>query len=303
MSSDAVQSENVIPPRSLFDKLGVGLPIALTLLATTFASMSAAELQEAMFWRSAASQDQAKATSQWSLAGFKRDRALICETTAIQLNALAKYAPVTLPKPSDEQNNEVEAHQWLTGQGPPRLKFPDAPEGPITDLLKAIREHKTEAEMLSVAAKVKQKEMNDALDAAEAWNESTDQVWSPIVDEAKKMIDGFVKQKMSSAGDGTASASAAHAMKYDLEARRYRAESFFNQQIGFLYEARVKVSTAVSDKHRNKSKNFFYAMLAAQVGATISSLALARKQKSVLWLFASFAGIVSIAVGAVVYLM
>jgi hypothetical protein len=87
-----------------------------------------------------------------------------------------------------------------------------------------------------------------------------------------------------------------------MEQRRYRAESFINQQIGFLYEARVRVSTAESDRHRKKSQNFFYAMLAAQVGATIASLALARKKQSMLWLVAGLAGIISIIVAAVVLL-
>ncbi len=39
-------------PRSLFDKLGAGLPIALTALSTVFAGMSTGELSRAMYWRS-----------------------------------------------------------------------------------------------------------------------------------------------------------------------------------------------------------------------------------------------------------
>jgi hypothetical protein len=64
----------------------------------------------------------------------------------------------------------------------------------------------------------------------------------------------------------------------------------------------VKVSSAESEKHQRKSKNFFYAMLAAQVGATVSALALARKRRSVLWAVAGGTGVVALAIGAYVYL-
>jgi hypothetical protein len=89
---------------------------------------------------------------------------------------------------------------------------------------------------------------------------------------------------------------------YDMEQRRYRAEATLNQGVGFLYEARVKVSTAESDRHRERSKNFFYAMLAAQVGATVASLALARRKKSALWLLAGLSGVVAVVIGVYVYL-
>src|SRR5437588_11299630 len=89
-------------PQGLLDKLGAALPIALTAIATAFAGMSTSELQQAMFWRSAAAQDQAKATSQWTLAGFKRDRSLIMQSTATTLRAQAGYPDLGLdtePRP------------------------------------------------------------------------------------------------------------------------------------------------------------------------------------------------------------
>ena len=96
--------------------------------------------------------------------------------------------------------------------------------------------------------------------------------------------------------------AAIQATGYELEQRRYRAESALNQGIGYLYEVRVKVDTAESDRHRKRSTNFFYAMLLAQVGAVLSSLAMARKQKSTLWLMAAFVGVIAVGVGAYVYL-
>src|SRR5437588_13091771 len=85
-------------PQGLLDKLGAALPIALTAIATVFAGMSTSELQQAMFWRSAAAQDQAKATNQWTLAGFKRDRSLLMQSTAAMLRAQAGYARLGVAK-------------------------------------------------------------------------------------------------------------------------------------------------------------------------------------------------------------
>ena len=83
---------------------------------------------------------------------------------------------------------------------------------------------------------------------------------------------------------------------------RYRAESTLNFWVGYLYEVRVAASTAESDRHRHRSENFFYAMLAAQLGAVVSSLALARRHKSALWLVAGLAGLVAVGFGGYVYL-
>ena len=77
-----------------------------------------------------------------------------------------------------------------------------------------------------------------------------------------------------------ADAAVAQAAQYDVDNRRYRAESAMNFWVGYLYEVRVAASTAESDRHRTRSERFFYAMLAAQLGAVVSSLALARKRQA-----------------------
>ncbi len=43
-------------------------------------------------------------------------------------------------------------------------------------------------------------------------------------------------------------------------------------------------------------------MLAAQVGATVASLALARREQSALWFVAGLAGVVAVGIGVYVYL-
>src|SRR3954463_14742912 len=88
-------------PKSLLDKLGAALPVGLTALATVFAGLSTGALQQAMYWKSQSAQDQAKATNQWTLAGFKRDRALVMQTTAAQLRAMSGYSLASFSVPTN----------------------------------------------------------------------------------------------------------------------------------------------------------------------------------------------------------
>jgi hypothetical protein len=283
--------------KSLFDKLGAAMPIGLTALATVFAGMSTSELQRAMFWRTAAGQDQAKSTNQWTLAGFKRNRALIMEGTGAQLGAQPAYKAVDWSKLRNSAKNENEktALEWLQGKGPPRENLPKPEDDALNELTKAIKDREPEGEILKRAARVKLKAINEAIDNLEKANEEIDSRWDKVVKAAGKLV---AQEGKGNTGEAIALRSAWFAM----EQRRYRSESFFNQQIGFLYDARVRVVTAISDHHRKRSENFFYAMLAAQIGAVISSLALARKQKSALWLMAGLAGAVAVGFGAYVYL-
>jgi hypothetical protein len=87
------------------------------------------------------------------------------------------------------------------------------------------------------------------------------------VTEAEKEFNAelaAVKGQATTAANDTKASAAA--LRYDVDSRRYRAEATANQWVGFLYEVRVKTSTAASDRHRHRSENFFIAMLAAQGG-------------------------------------
>lgn len=274
-------------PRSLFDRLGAALPVALTALSTVFAGMSTGELSRAMYWRSTAAQDQAKANDQWSLAGFKRDRALVCETTAETLRAVGGYKPVAEPPKTPTPEFVRRVGEWARGKGDP----PAADAG-VRAVLVAVHAGDADAEVLPLARKVDPAGLNAEI-AAGLRN----------VTEAEKEFDAelaAVKGQATTAANDTKASAAA--LRYDVDSRRYRAEATANQWVGFLYEVRVKTSTAASDRHRHRSENFFIAMLAAQVGAVGSSLALARKRRNVLWLLAGTAGLVAVGFGGFVYL-
>lgn len=292
------------PPKSFLDKLGAALPIALTALATVFASMSNGALQEAMYWKSQAAQDQSKSTNQWSLAGFKRDRALIMQVSAAQLRATSGYAPPKFDPPKEGADaHAATAFAWLTGKGdkggPPPVKLPEIEDAKIKELREAIEAREPERDLLKKAGRVEMAKITKAIDDAEKYAEQTDKEWGPVIGAANGQVRSQlqVKPDAPDAPKAAATATAAQAAGFELEERRYRAESRLNQGIAFLYEIRTKVSAAESDKHRRKSDFLSYAMLVAQIGAVASSLALARKQKSALWLFAAMIGIVAIGVG------
>jgi hypothetical protein len=267
-------------PPGLIAKLGAALPVALAAVATTFAGMSSSEMARAMFWRSAAAQDQAKATSQWTLAGFKRDRSVITQAAAAQLRAAAGGDRFTPPDPTHP------AAAWLAGNGPPPVALP-APDNRIRAVSDGIRDHRPEPELLAAAGPIPFPVIDAAIRDAELTAEKTDREWEPVL----------------VAADGVANGTpAAQAARFELEARRYGIEAKLNQGISQLYEVRVRRTTAESDRHKKRSENFFYAMLVAQVGATGSALALARQRQSALWTVAGLAGLVSVAFGVYVYL-
>lgn len=306
MTADAPAEE---PPRSVFDKLGAALPVGLTMIATAFAGMSTSEMTQAMYWRSAAAQDQGKVNDQWGLAGFKRNRSLICQTAAAQLRAAGGYRPTPVNGQTSAGSPDEfrQAAQWLAGNGPPKAALPPVADPAVQAVLDAVRGRRPEAEVVRMARGIDRGRLEQALHAAEEEMARVEQEWEPVL----RHIDRIVEVGASGAGNATdeatraraaAEASALQAARYEVEYRRYRAEATLNQGLGFLYEVRVKTSAAESDRHRDRSQNFFYAMLAAQVGATVASLGLARQRKSAFWTLAGIAGIVAVAFGVYVYL-
>jgi hypothetical protein len=92
------------------------------------------------------------------------------------------------------------------------------------------------------------------------------------------------------------------AARDDYTIRRYEKEARYNQAAAELYEVQVRKSGITSERHRTRSKNFFYGMLAAQAGVTIASLSLAVRKKSILWSLAGLAGLGAVIFGGYVYL-
>jgi Domain of unknown function (DUF4337) len=88
----------------------------------------------------------------------------------------------------------------------------------------------------------------------------------------------------------------------DYTARRNEREARYNQSTAGLYELQVQESSLTSERHRKRSKNFFYGMLCAQAGVAIASISLAARHKSALWGTAGAAGLTALVFSIYIYL-
>ena len=85
-------------------------------------------------------------------------------------------------------------------------------------------------------------------------------------------------------------------------ALRYEVEARLNQAIASLYELQVRQSNISAERHHDRSQRFFFGMLAAQLGVIVSTLAMAARQRNLLWALAAAAGLLAIAFAIYVYL-
>jgi hypothetical protein len=90
--------------------------------------------------------------------------------------------------------------------------------------------------------------------------------------------------------------------RFSYTARRQRRESDYHLKTAGLYEVQVRLNSYTSDRHRTRSKLFFFGMLAAQAGVTIASLSLAVHKRNILWALAGLAGLAAVTFSGYVYL-
>jgi hypothetical protein len=89
---------------------------------------------------------------------------------------------------------------------------------------------------------------------------------------------------------------------HDFNQRRYSLEAANNQRTAELYEVQVHHSSMLSDGHLQRSKMFSWALMAMQAGVALSSLALAARYRSALWLFAAILGLAALGYSSRIFL-
>jgi hypothetical protein len=89
--------------------------------------------------------------------------------------------------------------------------------------------------------------------------------------------------------------------RHGYTAQRYRQEAVLNEQAAECYEVLVRLNGALSERHRERSKQFFYGMLVAQAGVTIGTFSLTVKRRSPLWALAAMTGLGAVVFGSYVY--
>ena len=92
------------------------------------------------------------------------------------------------------------------------------------------------------------------------------------------------------------------ALRLRYSSLRYDAEARLNQNIAVLHELQVRRSNLMAERHHLRSQRFFYGMLGAQAAVIIATLAMAARQRSLLWSIAALAGLIALFFAASVYL-
>jgi hypothetical protein len=212
--------------------------------------------------------------------------------------------------------------RYLFGAEPPAVAEQHVDDKPLRDLLKAIENRETESKTAERVMQIPEARVDEALDVAEANAAAFDEACKPVTGDIRALETAFADLAATvrklRAGPQPSPASAAaldeasnvvketltglRAAKQDFTARRYAKEAAYNQESAELLEVLARRNGAESDRHRHRSKNFFYAMLCAQAGVTIASFALARSRKSWFWGVAGMAGILAVIFGGYVYL-
>jgi Domain of unknown function (DUF4337) len=210
----------------------------------------------------------------------------------------------------------------LAGGDLPKVELHSLPDAgnreTYEEIVRAIQQRKTEAETAALVAKLSPAAIEEATRLAETDADLFDKACEPtneLVKQLKAIFRDLAKtMRPFRPGPGATGPTPEAVAEFDrldasfrmavmeYEARRYRQEASLNRRAAEAYEVRVRRSGVESDRHRERSQQFFYSMLLAQMGATISALALARAQRSLLWLLAAAAGVVALCFTGYVYL-
>jgi hypothetical protein len=91
------------------------------------------------------------------------------------------------------------------------------------------------------------------------------------------------------------------AARLRFTAARCEAESGLNQTVGCLYELQVRQSNVSAERHHARSQRYFSGMPGAQAAVIIATLALASRQRNLLWSVAALAGLIAVALAICVY--
>jgi hypothetical protein len=198
---------------------------------------------------------------------------------------------------------------YLAGPSVPKIDERRSDDAQIQDVLKQIRARQTEAQTAETVAKIDMARIEQAIALSLENAEAFDKACQPVTDTANELDALLSKLRQLGASPRGLSNDVAkpalaslRAARQDFTVRRYAREAKFNQEAAELFELQVRRSGADADRHRIRSKNFFYAMLCAQAGVTVASLALARSRMSLFWLIAAIAGFLAVGFGAYVYI-
>jgi len=265
-------------PPTPWGKILTATPVIMTVIATLLAGLASSEMTRAQYDRALGAQLQSKAGDQWSYFQAKKLRG------AIQHNSLELLQATT-----DVHPTENPVLEKIPSVAAPAL------DANLQAALDVVSAEKPETDVTAAVKQVDAKALAAALQAARDQARDFDTALAPANQAIAQLEKSLPAGDKSAARDLTAA-------KMRFNAARYDAEAGLNQNIAYLLELQVRKANILAERHHARSTRFFFGMLAAQAAVIVSTLAMAARQRNLLWTLAAAAGIAAILFAIYVYL-
>lgn len=326
-------------PQTRFGKILSATPVVMAVVATMLAGLASSEMTRAQYDRSLGAQQQSKAGDQWSFFQAKRLRGAIQRNTADLLQSVSDvhtFDPNILEQCAREASgqgdpvsiaaltNEILGVLQSAGgrQAMALLSSGQAPKsGPALQLdpkiksaMQGVETSIPDVEMAALVNPVDFRSLDAALHSARDQAQEFDTATRPInqaIDQLDALLDKLVaiRGKAAASGSDASRPEALAALRRDFTAARmhyaglrYEIEASLNQTIANLYELQVRKNNISAEHHHRRSQRFFFGMLGAQTGVIISTLAMAAKNRNLLWSIAAAAGLLAVGFALYVFL-
>ena len=321
-----------VPPTN-WGKMLAATPVVMAVVATLLAGLASSEMTSAQYDRALGAQQQSKAGDQWSFFQAKRLRGAfqrssldllqsIVETRPLDAAALRHSAEQLPAQPEQSVSAKVKTELLAALDSPagqqavgylqrgdlPSAGAPAAADPNVKAALDAVENMKPEPELKPIFGRLPPKALEDALSAARDQAQAFDTATKPVNNAIDQLENLMTRQGVclravsSSPPSGTSLTRDFTAARLRYAAQRYEVEARLNQAIANLYELQVRQSNISAQRHHDRSQRFFFGMLAAQLGVIVSTLAMAARQRNLLWGVAAAAGLLAIAFAIYVYL-
>ena len=321
-----------LPPTN-WGKMLAATPVVMAVIATLLAGLASSEMTRAQYDRALAAQQQSKAGDQWSFFQAKRLRGALQRNALDLLQSTVELHPLTAAglkaaaeqwpaQPSESEAVKVRTDMLValdSQAGQQALTFlqrgevPQAGTAPVLDpdvkaALDAVENLTPEPQMVPLLAKVSLKTLDEALLATRDRAQDFDTATKPVnqtIDQIENLLArqaASLEAKAASPASGASLTRDYTAARLRYAAVRYEVEARLNQAIASFYELQVRKSNISAERHHHRSQRFFFGMLAAQLGVIVSTLAMAARQRNLLWSIAAAAGLLAIAFAIYVYL-
>jgi len=277
-------------PQTHWGKILVATPVVMTVVATMLAGLASSEMTKAQYDRSLAAQLQSKAGDQWGYYQAKKLRSAVAHNTLDLLAATSDVNALTAEALSGVDAVTVAALTKTELPSATPAKFDDN----VNAALAAMDSSKPESELTAALGKIGDAALAASLVAAKDAADAFDNATKSINKTVDKLDETLMPGDKRVFRDFSAARLRYSATRYDVEAR-------LNQAVAGIYELQVRKGNISAEHHHNRSKNFFYGMLAAQLAVIVSTFSIAARQRSFLWSLAAAVGLAALSFAAYVY--